>query len=154
MIYKSRPELFIPSERDPAPHRNSGWRRNMRNWEKLFEYPSRAMITLMEVIAGFNNSTHGQLTDTRMKIVFDPDWHGRFNNCPDGSPIMYTAELTMGESNCYIDLRNKDAGANPELYKERTAYCSRNNIDLIIMYNHFTRSEMTYLIDNWIRKEK
>jgi hypothetical protein len=147
-LYKSRPELFQASDRDPTPHRNSGWRRNMRNWQKLFEYPSRAMMTLISVIEKTNYSFQ------RMKVVFDPEWKGRFGNCPDGGPIMFTAELSYGERICYLDLRDKDPGANKELYKARTAYCDRNNIPLIILYNHYTKDEMTYLIDNWIRKEK
>ncbi len=146
MTYKSRPQLFVPSETDPTPHRNAGWRRNYTNWQKKFDHPSRPMYLLLEYLKTLAPNYNLKV------IVFDPMWHGRFDNCVDGSPIMFTAEIFgEDESNCYLDLRSKDGSANRPLYSARTAYCERNKIDLIVLYEHWTQSEMKWAIESWLR---
>jgi len=141
--YTSRKDKLM-KEDGSFKYLNKGWRINTRNWEKLFEFPSRGMLKLQTTIKDM------KIPVEWMKIVFDPEWHGRFDMCIDGSPIMYTAEIKMKDgSNGYIDLRTKEPGANGALYKAREAYCQRNAIPHLIIYEHLRTDEMAYLIERF-----
>lgn len=127
---------------------NKGWRINTRNWEKRFEIPSRGMIKLQTTIGDM------KLQVSWMKIVFDPEWKGRFDTCVDGSPIMFVAEVTRKDgSNGYIDLQPKNRGSNFRMYQAKEAYCRRNNIPFLVIHEHLRTDEMAYLIDRFLKGE-
>jgi hypothetical protein len=128
---------------------NEGWRINLRNWEKLFQFPSPGM---RKVLGALEKSP---IPFKIMEVVLDPEWHGRFGNCIDGSPVMYTASLQFNpESKGYIDLRGMrdgNKGANTDLYLAKDEYCKRNNIPLLVLHGEYSQGEMQYKIMEFIR---
>jgi len=149
--HPSRPKYAKSPVRGTIFYGNKGWRINLKRWKDLFEHPSRAMYSLMQAMKTYKS---GHL----MEIVFDPEWKGRFETCPDGSPIMFTACIPFTDgSKGYIDLRGHNYtrfGANPELFKAKEEYCRRNKIDLLILYGEYTQSEMVGAIKQWITQNK
>lgn len=149
--HPSRPKYAKSPERGTIFYGNKGWRINLKRWKDLFDHPSRAMYSLMDVLKAYPSSN-------LMEIVFDPEWKGRFGTCPDGSPIMYTACIPFTDgSKGYIDLRGhtpKDDGANPELFQAKDNYCKRNKIDLLLLYGYWTKQEMAGAIKQWMYRNK
>lgn len=148
MIYDSHPER-LTQEGKPKWWYNSGWRRNFKNWDNLFKAPQRGLLRLRSAIQEL------KLPVTWKVIEFDPDWHGRWDTCVDGSPIMFYASVQFPNgSNGYIDLHSKQAGGNGALYKAKEQYCNARGIPYLAMVVTLRSDEMKYLIQEWIRRNK
>ena len=148
-MYKSKQEL-IRKDGTPSKFFNKGWRVNRSIWNNMFLHPNRGILRLKSALDSSKEPYQLNI------VVFDPEWRGRFGNCPDGSPVMFMAEVTGAKgTKCYIDIQGSkagDKGANFKLYAEKAEYCQRNNIPLLVLYSQLRSDEMEFLIKQLIRR--
>lgn len=143
-----KPKTNLMKDGAPKWYFNKGWRINLKNWEKQFKYPDRWLLRLRSALEAL------KLSANWMIVEFDPEWKGRFDNCVNGSYIMFTCSIEMEDGRVgYIDLRGKGAGANNRLLKAKDIFCSRNNIPLLVLTHELRSDEMQWKIERF-RREK